>query len=240
MYCETNYVKPMIKQPSPSIGIQALAPLSEKDFSDVLAHLADKGVSCAFEQREPTPYASLDWLIPSGIVLFMTRSYFDGIFKEIGKDHYQWFKAAASSLYRKALGDNPEVEFSVVSAGKPKTPFHFSGSLSFVYSNDCGYRVKLLFPLDVTTEDYESSCEEFMKLVATHEAKRSDDPLGKEIELRAKEKAALTGNAVSVERTRPTITLLVFWSRHEQCFHVADPVASSRTGKLVSKEIGRD
>lgn len=230
----------MTKQQLPTICIQALAPLSEQDFSDVLAHLADKGVNCAFEQRKPTPYASLDWLIPTGIVLFITRSYFDGIFKEIGKDHYQWLKSAASSLYKKVLGDNPEFHFSIASAGKLKTPSHFSGSLSFFYSNDCGHRVKLLFPLDVTTEDYELSCVEFMKLVATHEAKHSDDPLGKEIELRAKESAALTGNAVAVVRNRPTITLLVFWSRHDQCFHVADPVASSKTGKLVSKEIGRD
>lgn len=226
-------------QLSPAIGIQALAPLSEQDFSDVLAHLNERGVTHVFEQRQPTAYASLDWLIPTGIVLFITHSYFDGIFKEVGKDHYQWFKTALSSLYKKALGENPEVVFTVLSGGKPKAPTHFSGTLSFLYVNDRGYRVKLLFPLDLAADDYAQSCEEFMKLITAHEGRLADDPLGKEIEFQAQAKAALTNNAVPVEDTRPTITLLVFWNRHDRCFHVADPVASSRSGKLVSKEICR-
>lgn len=229
----------MSKRTLPAICIQALAPLSEQDFSDVLGHLNEKGVSYAFEQRQSTAYASLDWLIPTGIILFITHSYFDGIFKEVGKEHYHWFKTALSSLYKKALGDSPEVEFTVVSAGQPKTPSHFSGTLSFFYANYLGYRVKLLFPLDVTADDYALSCEEFMKLINAHEKGLANDPLGKEIEFQAQAKAALTGNAVSIERTRPTVTLLVFWSRHDNCFHVADPVASSRSGKLISKEISR-
>lgn len=230
----------MSKQTPPAIGIEALSPLSEQDFSDLLTHLDKKHVAYVFEQRQPTAYAALEWLMPTAIVLFITHSYFDGIFKEIGKDHYQWFKTALSSLHKKAFGDSPEIQFTVVSAGKPKAPSHFSGTLSFLYANDCGYRVKLLFPLDVTTDDYALSCEEFMKLITGHEERLADDPLGKEIEFQAQAKATLTGNAVPVERTRPTITLLVFWSRHHQCFHVVDPVASSRSGKLVSKEIGRD
>ncbi|MEO5607720.1 MAG: hypothetical protein ABIR13_09115 [Polaromonas sp.] len=229
----------MSKQAPSAICIQALAPLSEQDFSDVFGHLNEKGMTCTFEQRQSTAYASLDWLIPTGIVLFITRSYFDGIFKEAGKEHYHWFKTALSSLYKKALGDSPEVEFTVVSAGKPKTPSHFSGTLSFFYANDHGYRVKLLFPLDVTADDYALSCEEFMKLITAHEERLTNDSLGKEIEFQAQTKAALTGNAVSIEHIRPTVTLLVFWSRHDSCFHVTDPVASSRSGKLISKAISR-
>jgi hypothetical protein len=228
----------MNKQPPPAIYIQALAPLAEQDFIEVIAHLNDKGVSYAFEQRRPTAYASLDWLIPTGVVLFFTHSYFDGIFKEIGKDHYLWLKTALSSLYKKASGANPEIEFTLMSAGKSKTPTHFSGTLSFLYTSERGYRVKLLFPLDITADDYAQSCEEFIKLITSHEEHLGCDPIGNEIEFQAQAKAALTNNAVSIERTRPTITLLVFWNRQDRSFHVADPVASSRTGALVSKSIG--
>lgn len=230
----------MSQQPLPAISIQALAPLSEHDFSELLTHLNNEGVSHVFEQRPPTAYASLEWLIPTGIVLFITHSYFDGIFKEVGKDHYQWFKDAVSSLYKKALGDNPEIKFTVVSAGKSKTPPHFSGTLSFLYINRLGYRVKLMFPLDITTDDYAVSCEEFVKLIAAHEQNLPNDSLGREIEFQAKAKAALTDNAVLIERTRPTVSLLVFWNRHSQCFHVVDPSASGRSGKLVTKEIGSE
>ena len=229
----------MRKKTNSAICIQALAPLSEQDFSDFFGHFEKKGATCDFEQRQSTSYASLDWLIPTGIILFITHSYFDGIFKEVGKDHYHWLKTALPSLYKKALGESPEFEFAVVSAGKPKTPLHFSGALSLFYTNDLGYRVKLLFPLDITADDYALSCEEFVKLIAAHEERLPNDSLGKEIEFQAKAKAALTGNAISIDRTRPTVTLLVFWSRHDNCFHVADTVASSRSGKLISREISR-
>ncbi|MCL9847602.1 hypothetical protein RSP673_001750 [Ralstonia solanacearum P673] len=222
----------------PAVSIEALAPLSEQNFSDVLLLLNSNGTVCTFKQRQPAAYASLDWVIPTGIVVFITHSYFDGIFKEIGKEHYQRFKEAVSSLYKKALGDHPEIEFSIASAGKMKAPSHFRGSLSFVYSSRRGYTVKLLFPLDITTTDYAVSCEEFLKLITAHEAKHADDPLGMEIELRAKERAALSGNRFSAEHTLSTISLLVFWNRNDQCFHVADAVASSRSKALVSKRIG--
>lgn len=230
----------MTQHPYPAILIQAPPPLLEHDFSDVLVNLDEKGVSHVFEQRPPTAYAALEWLIPTGIVLFITHSYFDGIFKELGKDHYHWFKTAFSSLYKKAFGDHATAKFGILSTGKVKAPLHFSGTLSFIYVNDLGYRVKLLFPLDVSADDYALSCEEFMKLIAAHEAQHADDPLGKEIEFQAQTKAALTSGAIPIENTRPTITLLVFWSRHDRCFHVADPIASSRTGKLVAKQIGRE
>ena len=227
-----------MNKPLPSIIIQALAPLSEQDFSDVLKHLNESRISYAFEQRQPMAYASLDWLIPTAVVVYITHSYFDGILKEIGKEHYQWFKSTLSSLYKKALGNDHEVEFTLVSAGKPKTPSHFSGTLSFLYTNELGYRIKLLFPLDVTADDYALSCNEFIKLITTHEKRIENEPLGEEIMYQAQAKLLLTGSLVPLERIRPTISLLVFWNRNSQCFHVADPGASSKSGKLISREIG--
>lgn len=222
----------------PAIAIQALAPLSEENFSELFSHLDSQGITHAFEQREPTPYATLEWLVPTGIVLFITHSYFDGIFKEMGKDHYTWFKGALSSLYKKAFGEKPEVKFTVVSAGKPKVPSYFSGTLSFFYVNSLGYRVKLLFPLDITVDDYSVSCEEFVKLITAHEKGLSDDVLGVEIEFQTKVKVALTGNVIPTEHIRSTVILLIFWNRHNQCFHVVDAALSGREGQLVSKELG--
>lgn len=229
----------MSKQSLPAIGIQALAPLSEQDFSDVLAHLDEKRVSYIFEQRPPIFYASLNWLIPTGIILFITHSYFDGIFKEVGKDHYQWFKTAFSSLYKKAFGDDPEVQLTVVGAGKSKAPSQFSGTLSFIYANDYGDSAKLLFPLDITADDYALSCEEFIKLITAHEKRFTNDSLGEEFEFQSQAKTKLLGGKISVEHTRPAVTILLFWNRHDRCFNVLDPVASSRSGELVSKVIGR-
>lgn len=62
-----------------SIPDEAVQPL------DVLAA---EGLTPAIDRREPPgPFAMLEWFIPSAVAIFAAKSYFDGLFKEAGKDH---------------------------------------------------------------------------------------------------------------------------------------------------------
>ena len=212
-----------------------LAPLDAADFEDLLSSLRQKGISYEFSSQEPTPYAALEWLVPSAVVFALTHSYFDGFVKEIAKDHYQWFKTAVESLHRKLLGKAPEKHFAVVSSGKARKPSHFSGTLSFYFVSDHGYRVKLLFPLDITLEDYLRSCEEFVSLLSAHVAQEPDDSLGEEVVLQATTRAA----GSSPEHGLQGLTVLIFWDRHTECFRAVDAIESAKTKTLVVRELGR-
>ena len=109
----------------PPIFIDALEPLTEEDFAELFNELEKRGLPRIFTQRESRPYASIDWLIPTGVVLIITSSYFAGIFQKIGEEHCQWFKRAVSSMYKNFLGKSSVHSFKKISAGKIHAPLHF-------------------------------------------------------------------------------------------------------------------
>lgn len=219
----------------PAIGVEALAPLKKQDFAELFERLDEHNVTHVFKQREPTAYNSLDWAIPTAIVVYLTHSYFDEIFKEMGKEHYHRLKGVFLSLYKKALGKKPEIGSCLFTIdGKVKSPSHFSNTLSLLYKSQEGHCVKLMFPLDITTDDYAISCEEFMKLLTAHIAGRSDDFLTQEIETQVKDAAALYHPFQNSHKA----SFLIYWDRHSHNFFVADPLASHSTGKLVSRALG--
>jgi hypothetical protein len=49
----------------------------------------------------------VEWFIPTAIVFFVAKSYFDGFLKEAGKDHYQLLKSKLSKTAAKTMGNPP-------------------------------------------------------------------------------------------------------------------------------------
>ena len=222
---------------SPIIGINISESLPEDQFSDFFEVLNSHDVSYRLEKTKAAYYASLEWLIPTGVVLYITKSYFEAMLKEIGKEHYQWLKIALPSLYKKVLGSKPEVEYRLASPSGIKTPSYFSPTFSFVYVNQSGSRVKLLFPLDVTESDYTTSCLEFIKIIAIHEKGEQADALRSELEHQALIKSKEWHGRLPIGEILSSLTLLIFWDRNSNCFYVADPTASSKQKILVSRKI---
>ena len=68
-------------------------------------------------RSEEGPYASLDWLIPTAIVLFITQSYFAGFLGEAGKDHYVLFKEKTKKFAQKMA--EKDKEYSILYASAP-------------------------------------------------------------------------------------------------------------------------
>ncbi|NOS96909.1 MAG: hypothetical protein HOP25_00355 [Methylotenera sp.] len=223
----------------PKIVIQAHAPLISDDFISFFDELDNHEITHQFEQKEPGMYASLEWLIPTGIALYITKSYFDGLFKEIGKDHYQWIKKSFSNIYCKALGSEPEFEYKIFSAGKQKMPVYFSGNLSIVYSTQSGSKIKLLFPLDITHDDYTNSCEQFFRLLESYETGMLDNSLSAEIEIQIAQKMQLLPSEFAFkQKVTPSISILIYWDQNHETFYIADPIVSSKTKTLVSRKLG--
>jgi len=225
--------------PKSAIYIEAPDALPEDTFSDLFASLGEHGVPRHLVQYAPKTYGFLEWLIPTSVVLVVTHSYVDGILKEIGKEHYLSFKKAVSSLYKKCLGRKPEIRTVIMRGdGKTTKPSHFSGTLSFSYLSPRGYTIKLLFPLDVSADDYARSCQEFITLLASHsDAVAAEDPISREVGRAMQSETAKYGKKHSLASIHSSLTFLVFWDRHSQSFHVVDqshPEAKS----LVSRPLG--
>ena len=56
------------------------------------------------------PFAGMEWLVPTAILVYVGKSYFDGFLKEMGKDHYQLLKKGFYSLWEKLVSpESPQL-----------------------------------------------------------------------------------------------------------------------------------
>ena len=45
--------------------------------------------------------AGVEWLLPTAVAVFITKSYFDAFLKEMGKDHYHLLKKGVNTVWQK-------------------------------------------------------------------------------------------------------------------------------------------
>lgn len=68
--------------------------------------------------EEDGPYAALEWLIPTALIVFIGKAYFEAFLKEMGKDHYALLKAGLKLLNSRLLGPKASAVVFVSTAGK--------------------------------------------------------------------------------------------------------------------------
>jgi hypothetical protein len=127
------------------------------------------------EREKDTLYAGIEWLLPTAVVLFICKSYFDGFLKEMGKEHYHLLKNAIKILSKRVLGPTgPRVVR--VTSGKGKVPKDDYYSLVFSVVADVGGRknIKLLIQRDVSQQECEEIIDTFMDFIDSFHNKTVD------------------------------------------------------------------
>ena len=90
-----------------------------EDFCDEVRAL---GINLATEIRPSGIKASLDWVIPTAVAVFIAHKYFGTLLEEAAKDDYPRLKAAFVKLAKRTTGNRREVKLTVISAGKTLDP----------------------------------------------------------------------------------------------------------------------
>lgn len=111
-------------------------------------------------------YASLDWIIPTGISLIILKPYYETFLKKAAEDHYVMLKEfLKNKLYKEAI--NPKDEFKILNnKGVEKDTFftmHFS-MLHKLSKNNQHVTLKLMFPKNCSPEYFETSIKSFIEL----------------------------------------------------------------------------
>lgn len=89
-----------------------------------------------------------DWL-PTLIIVWLAKPYFESALSEAGKDHYHVLRAALAKLYRRFA--SPEANARVAayaSRGKVKAVRKYSMLFSIYAEVDSGLQMKLLIPCE--------------------------------------------------------------------------------------------
>jgi hypothetical protein len=95
-----------------------------------------------------------DWL-PTIVVVWIGKAYFDAFLKEAGKDHYQVLRAALAKLYDKFASPEANARVTVYATqGKVKAIRKYSLLYSIYAEAESGLQMKLLMPCEQMEQEY--------------------------------------------------------------------------------------
>jgi hypothetical protein len=101
--------------------------------------------------------------MPTAIVAYLAKPYFESFLKEMGKDHYGLVKEGLKKLYARVAGPAaPEVSL-VSTAGKVDKGQPYSLFFSVVVGGPDGSRFKLLIPRPISETEYALAIEAFLE-----------------------------------------------------------------------------
>ncbi len=157
------------------IGISYRSDIKSELFDDFISSVSTPDLRLSIEERQGSIYAGIEWLIPTVIFISISKSYFDGFLKEMGKEHYHVLKKALKNITRRLLGPNGPRFIRVVS-GRGKVPRNDKYSLVFSVVADVGggKNIKLLIQNDVSQLECEEIISSFMAFLDDFHNMRKD------------------------------------------------------------------
>jgi hypothetical protein len=207
-----------------SLLIDKYAP--EGQFSEFINELGGESGGAAIIRRPAEgPSASLDWLIPTGIILLVAKPYYETILKRMAEDHYALIKKATAKLWNKFLGPKPEIERVVHTSGGAIKESIFSRAFSITVMSVSETKITLLFLNGITPEDFNLAVDKFMDLMAQHHACGGKDQLTTMMEAR--------------ELPPSDWQQLVYLNPKTKQLELIDYVMSSQLSRLTSDEISK-
>lgn len=145
------------------IAISHIDSIPAEVFSDFVRAISSERLKLDIESREDGGiYAGLEWLIPTAVIIYIGKSYFDGFLKEMGKDHYNLLKAGLKALRVKLLGQTAPQIAAVSSSGKATPNQPYSLVYSIMAEGNDGLRFKLLLQREVSEVEYDEILNAFL------------------------------------------------------------------------------
>lgn len=150
----------------PDLAVVLEEGIPDEPFVEFKDAVSASGLDVVLESRPAAgPYAGVEWFIPTAIVFFVAKSYFDGFLKEAGKDHYQVLRSKLSKTAAKTM-QSPRIEPVLVGAeGKVRKDSPYSLALSIYAEANDGNTFKLLLPKPSYQPDYEEIVCSFLNFL---------------------------------------------------------------------------
>ncbi len=150
----------------PQIGVSYLNSIPESTVEEFRATVSHPKLDLRSEPRENEFYAGSEWFLPTALVVYISKSYFDAFLKEMGKEHYHLLKKALIKLKSKLC------EFKLTaSKGKIAKESIYTFSFSIYAEADNDKRFKLLIQKDISDSEFEEIITSFLDFLASYNDK---------------------------------------------------------------------
>jgi hypothetical protein len=103
-------------------------------------------------------FAGIEWLLPTAVVVFVAKSYFDSMLSELGKDHYKILKRSMAKLYDRLDSLNFK---RIGTAGKVSGNERYSAVFSVVADSGEHASIKLLLQPHLSVPEVEQAIDAF-------------------------------------------------------------------------------
>jgi hypothetical protein len=123
------------------------------EFKKSVRAIADSSKGLQAKEYLSKPFASLEWAIPTAVIIYLTKSFFDGFLKEMGKDSYAALKEMLGKQKRKSdwieelavLARDKELQIVMAGGRLKKRSDDQVLSFSIVAYTETGKEIKFLF-----------------------------------------------------------------------------------------------
>lgn len=163
------------------IGIIRYKNCPKEIITDTIDDLKTDGLSIEVQEYIPSPFAAMEWIIPTAIAAYIGKPYFDGFLKEAGQDHYQilknWFKKLANNTRALKV-------FTITSSGsedKITDGYSQSKAISLLIQTKSDRTVKLLLDRNLTKEDWDDAIDQLFDYVMENYENLPNDRLTERI-----------------------------------------------------------
>lgn len=151
------------------IGVRYLEGTPEDAVGDFVASVGHSNLGVRVSPQKPEVRASIEWLAPTAVVVYLTKGYFDGFLNEMGKDHYAILKRAIVALGRRILDPSAPPAVLISAGGRRSTGRRFSIAYSVVAQIGDGRTIKLLVPKGMAMSGFAEAVEAFTQLLLDKE-----------------------------------------------------------------------
>jgi hypothetical protein len=130
----------------------------------------------------------MEWLMPTMIIVYISKPYFDGFLKEMGKDHYQILKKSFVAMWDKVLGKKaPKIVLvsGNSSPNKIKNDNPYSFYFSIVSDAKENKQFKLLIDTNCSFEEYKKIINVFLDFLEQYHNNNLNDDFVEEIHKKA-------------------------------------------------------
>jgi hypothetical protein len=148
---------------------RALAPLSQQVRED----FERLGLEVVTDHRDETSIrASIEWLMPTAVVLWLTNKYLGTLLQEGPKDHYPKLRDALLRVVRRTTGPDKELKLTILTSGPSKVPDVDAVAFSiWLPRGPERGAVMFRFDQDLSRDDLSAAVDAFVTLALAHAEK---------------------------------------------------------------------
>lgn len=125
----------------------------------------ESGILVEYKVKGTKAYAALEWTIPTAIVAYIVKPYFEAFLQEAGKQHFEILSKKLKTLINRGKQMNVRLISASKSTEKLNKAYNQSMAISILFEIKNGKIIKLLFDNDLEKEDWDNAIDQILEFV---------------------------------------------------------------------------